>query len=123
MSFRTRLDLHSDRLWRPDGILSAIQRDAPCSPLQHDLLCVSSPFFPGSSPGDDLASEVTKIDLLSEMPWRLRMRTRSDALRALSHYRCPEGAPVCSLGVFLAWSTDLGYEGQETDAGVGLGRA
>jgi hypothetical protein len=123
MRFRTRLDLHSDRLWPPDGTLSAVQRDAPCSPLQHDLLCFSSPFFPGSGPGDDLVSEVTRIDLLSEMTWRLRMRTRSDALRALSHCRCPERALVCSLGVFLAWSTDLGYEGQETEAGAGLGRA
>lgn len=41
-----------------------------------------SPFFPGSGPGDDLASEVARIDLISEMTQRVRMRARSDALKA-----------------------------------------
>lgn len=86
------------------------------------MLYFLSPFFLGSGPGNDLASEVTRIDLTSEMTRRIRMRTRSDALKALS-LNSIQVELWSVLGVFFAWSTDLGYGGQETEAGVDLRRA
>lgn len=99
---------------------SASQRDALCSPLQHDLLFL--PVFPESL-SNDLASEVTRIDLISEMTWRIRMRIRSEGLKPLSHCWVSRWSSRVSSGVFLPWSTDLGCGGQVTAAGVDLGRA